>query len=119
MDGNIHNALLFSRNILLLYKDTGIDIQYSFRDFTFMFFDQMLDRVKVVMPCANDKVRTLKASIFRLGCSVCYVRPGLISSADPPSERTAEDRHHPGQVRQSSDQILAWLYFNESILGSC
>ena len=54
----------------------------------FMFSDQMLVRGKVVLPCANDKVRTLKASIFRLGCSVCYVRPGLISSADPPSAQS-------------------------------
>ena len=67
----------------------------------------MLLRGKVVMPCANDKVRTLKASIFRLGCSVCYVRPGLISSADPPSAQSrGQTSPWPGETIQWADQSL-------------
>ena len=83
-----------------------------------MFSDQMLVRGKVVMPCANDKVRTLKASIFGLAAVSAMCGPAS-SPVQTRHQLRAEDRHQPDQVRQSSEQIRAWLSFNESMLGCC
>ena len=78
MDGNIHNALLFSRNILLLYKGTGIDIQYSFKNFTFIFLPNAPQRKSCHAMCQwqSKDIKGLHFSAW-LQCLLCAARPHL------------------------------------------